>query len=133
MEDPFVCCLFDRMNQERIFTRTHSDLYRSKCYQSTFSIYSKVSNSKALEGHISGKKYSAGRRRLREKWLCGPHLLSKTIKPLFLVEILSTFWVLKLMRATETLLAGLMQPAGRVFETHDIQKNLSPLLKLSQN
>jgi hypothetical protein len=45
-----------------------------------------VSNSKALEGHISGKKCSAGRI-LGEKWLCGPHLLSKTMKPQFLIEI----------------------------------------------
>ncbi len=52
-------------------------------------------------------------RRLGEKWLRGPHLLSKPIKPQFLVEMLSTFWILKVSLAAETLLAG------PVFETPD--------------
>jgi hypothetical protein len=82
MKDPFVCCLFDRMDQERIFTQTHSDLYRSKCYQSTFSIHSRVSNSKVLEAAtFPGKNIQRAALGLREKWLCGPRLLSKSIIP----------------------------------------------------
>ncbi len=54
-----------------------------------------ISNPKVIEGHMPGKNCSVVRR-LREK---------------------CTFWILKVKRATETLLMSLLRPAGRVFET----------------
>jgi hypothetical protein len=90
-----------------------------------------VSNSNPLKGRIGINKCLAGRR-LRKKWLHGPHLLSNTAKmPTSFIKILALFEFGELRGLQETLLAGYMRPVGRVFETPTLDdvKDCDEILK----
>jgi hypothetical protein len=73
-----------------------------------------VLNSKALEGHwikmVRGPQ-------IERTMVLRATFVVKDNNHQFLVETLSTFWILKVTRAEETLLVGLMWPKGCVFET----------------